>query len=595
MSPESSSIPGRWKTATIEAARGPMLEVTNPKCHTITVMASTQLMKTELINNIIGYHIHQDPCPILVIQPSDSMAETWATDRLDKMIRDTPVLTELVAKKLSKGKDGENLKHKKTFPGGSVTVIGARSPTELASRPIRIVLADEIDKYPLSAGKEGDPIKLAEERTATFFNRKCVRVCSPTVEGESRIAEEYLKGDQREFHGQCPYCLKYEKLRFKQIKYNPKDIKDDNVFYECSHCKVHWNESDRLKAISKGKYIAKKPFKGHASFHANKIASPWDTLAVLVNKYESSKNNPELLKTFYNTQLAETWKVKSDAPDYMRLYERRESYPQNKPNEKVMFLTAGVDVQGDRFEVEIVGWGKDKQSWSIDYRVIPCNTSDKTNWSLLDKILLETWNTTDGRQLQIKMMAVDTGYNTQYVYNWIRTKDPNRVRAVKGYDHIQMIFGKPSAVELNFEGKTVKNALQLWPIGVSLIKSEIYSLLKMEGPRKGEDKPGFCHFPQYDENYFKGLCSEHLIETRRKGRTVRVWEQFFTRNEPLDVRVYNRAAASMYGMDRFTEEDWQVLEGTYMIDNVTKSYSIDDEEPEYNDFWDRNSNRRGNY
>jgi phage terminase large subunit GpA-like protein len=189
LSAEASSIPGRWKTGNVEAARGPMLAVTDPRVRKITVMGPTQLLKTELINNVVGYFIDQDPAPMIVMQPTGKMAEAWSKDRLDKMLRDTPALAGRVKDKRSR--DSDNTILHKSFPGGHVTVVGSNSPSDLASRPVRVTLCDEVDKYPESAGKEGDPIKLIEERADTFWNSLSIRVCSPTINGRSRIESEY--------------------------------------------------------------------------------------------------------------------------------------------------------------------------------------------------------------------------------------------------------------------------------------------------------------------------------------------------------------------------------------------------------------------
>lgn len=592
LSPESSSVPGKWKTSTVEPARGPMLEVNNPRCRKITLMTCTQLMKTEFINNVVGYFIHQDPSPMIVMQPTKSLSETWSKERFDKMVRDTPVLSQAV---YVKGKtDSDNTIYNKTFPGGQLNIVSAGSPSELASRPVRVTLSDEIDKYPASSGKEGDPIKLIEERTDTFWNSLNIRACSPTIEGMSRIAEEFEAGDQRTYHGKCPHCNQYEELIFEQVKYDEDDI-DNTTYYECSKCTALWNEVDRINAIANGKYIAKKEFKGHASFKVNKLASPWNPLSLLVKKYLDAKDNSEKLKTFYNTQLAETYKLKADSPDHTRLYERREKYNINTVPKEVLFLTAGVDVQGNRLEMEIVGWGSDKQSWSIDYRVLSGQTSTKEPWNLLDKVINETWITEDRRELKILMTCVDTGFNTQHVYNWLRTHDVNRVRGIKGSDKLQMIFGKPSDVELNHNGQRIANATRIWNLGVNLLKSELYSWLKMPIPAEGKDPTGFCHFPEYEESYFEGLCSEQLVEVRKNGQKVYIWQKKINRNEPLDCRVYARAASSMLGIDRYNSE--QLFEMFGLVEeSVTKTGNIGngrDEEPEKNEFWDRTTGRRG--
>jgi phage terminase large subunit GpA-like protein len=561
LSSESSSQPGKWSTSKVEAARGPMLAATDPHVRKVTVMCSTQMLKTSLLENIIGYYIHLEPSPILVVQPTVSLAETFSKDRLDKMLRDTPVLRGIVGEK--KSRDSGNTVSHKQFPGGFVALVGANSPVDLASRPIRIALLDEVDKYPESAGKEGDPVRLVEERTATFRDSaKIVTVCSPTIEGRSRIEQDYVNGDRRVYCAPCPHCGEAEELLWDNVKWENDD--PETARYVCPKCKSGWTEIERLKAIGKGFYRATAPFTGHASFKVNKLASPWEPLSVLVRKYLESKDHPEKLKTFYNTQLAETWVEKGEAPDYQRLYERRELYAQNVLPEGVVFLTAGADVQKDRIEVEIVGWGRDKQSWSIDFRVLMGETAGEDVWNELSALLGEIWQTSTGQDLTIRMLAVDTGYNTQYVYNWVRKQAPDRVRAVKGSDSAQTIFGTPKDVDIARDGSKLKRAIKLWPVGVSVVKSELYGWLRLDKPEDGHaHPPGYCHFPQYDLEHFKRLCSEHYMKRTVNGRTAYRWEKMYERNEQLDCRVYARAAASMFGLDRFTSKDFDVLAGKF--------------------------------
>ncbi len=552
-----------------------MLAVTDPKVHTITVMGPTQLLKTELLNNIVGYYIHQDPAPIIVMQPTGKMAESWSKDRLDKMLRDCPALAGLVKDK--RGRDSENTILHKSFPGGHITVVGSNSPSDLASRPIRAVLCDEVDKYPMSAGKEGDPIKLIEERTDTFWNAMKVRVCSPTIHGRSRIEEEFELSDKRIFHGRCPHCNHLDELKWENVKWDDANP-EATAAYECSQCKKLWSESERIQAISNGSYVATATFSGHAGFKVNKIASPWQPIGVLVRKWMDAQDSPEKLKTFVNTQLAETWAEKGEVPEFKRLYERRELYPQNSLPDGVVFLTAGADVQKDRLEVEVVGWGKDKQSWSIDYRIIMGDTATDVPWKELDKILNETWKSHSGLEIQVRMIAVDSGYNTQHVYDWVRRHPSDRVRAVKGSDSLQMVFGQPKDIDISRDGNRLRRASKVWPVGVSVMKSELYSWLKLDGA--GDDGiylPGFCHFPQYDEAYFERLCSEQLVKKKVNGRSIHKWIKIHERNEPLDCRVYARAAASMFGIDRFTDKDWNVLLGHYELPTPKK---IEEKVPE---------------
>lgn len=603
LSPESSSIPGKWRTSNVEAARGPMLAVTDPKVKKITVMGPTQLLKTELINNIVGYFIHQDPAPMIVMQPTGKMAEAWSKDRLDKMLRDTPAIAGRVKDKRSR--DSDNTILHKSFPGGHITVVGSNSPSDLAMRPVRVVLCDEVDKYPESAGKEGDPIKLIEERSDTFWNALAVRVCSPTIQGRSRIEAEYELSDKRVYNGRCPHCNQLDELKWENVKWDEADPEGTSA-YVCSQCHTSWSETDRLKAIAAGEYVATASFNGHAGFKVNKLASPWQPVNVLVKKWLEANESPEKLKTFVNTQLAETWVEKGEVPEYKRLHERRELWSVNQLQPGVVFLTAGADVQKDRIELEVVGWGRDKQSWSVDYRIIMGDTGTAAPWVELDKVLSETWKTASGNEVQLRMLAIDSGYNTQHVYDWVRRHPADRVRAVKGSDHLQMAFGQPKDIDVARDGSRLRRVSKVWPVGVSVIKSELYSWLKLDGAGDdGKYLPGFCHFPQYDEDYFKRLCSEQLVKKTVNGRTLYRWIKIHERNEPLDCRIYARAAAAMFGIDRFSVVDWDRLEGKYDLPKPKVPVKPEGNSPEKktperreenpkSDFWAR-QNQKNNF
>jgi phage terminase large subunit GpA-like protein len=562
LSPEGSATPGKFYTSTVEAARGPMLAVTDPKVKKITVMGPTQLLKTELINNIVAYHIAEDPCPIVVMQPDYGLAETWSKDRFDPMVRDNPCLRGLIKDK--RQRDSGNEIFRKAYPGGQCSIVSAGSASDVASRPVKIVCCDEVDKYK-AIRKEGDPIKLITERTDTFVGAKIICVCSPTVDGSSRIQAEYNESDKRVFCGRCPHCDQLDHLKWENVHWENNDPL--TAYYKCGQCQKPWTEIERLKAISKAEYVATAPFKGHAGFHVNKIASPFKPLSDLVEKFLAAvrSNDPEILKTFWNTQMAECWKEKGEKPDYMRLYERREDYTIGTvPNDNIVFLTAGADVQKDRIECEVVGWCKDRQSFSIDYIITIGETHLPDTWIRFQQAVLDrTYLSPSGRQLQVAMIAVDSGFNTQHVYDWVRTQSALRVRAIKGLASLATITGMPKDVEFNYNGQRMQRAIKLWTVGTDRVKTELYAQLKMNGA--GDDgifQPGFCHFPQYDEQYFKGICAEQLVEKKAKGKVIgHSFEKHFERNEPLDCRVYARAAANMFGLDRFTEVEWQMLLG----------------------------------
>lgn len=551
-----NAFPGRWKTSRVEPAREPMLACTDPNVKRVVIMSCTQLLKSELINNLIGYHIHLDPAPMILMQPTIATAQAYSKDRIDPMIEETPVLKDLVSAK--KSRDSGNTMLYKGFPGGYLTLVGSNSPSELASRPVRMVLCDEVSRYESSAADEGDPINLIAERTATFFNSKMVICSTPTIKDLCRIEYEYELTDKRVFCAPCPECDHAEELKWENVKWTDDD--HETAHYQCPECHHKWSETERKRAISKGFYQATAPFNGAAGFKVNKIASPWEPLSILVKKYLDSKDDPEKYKPFLNTQLAQTYEEAGEAPEHMRLYERRETYDANTCPKGVGFLTAGVDIQKNRIEVEIVGWGKNKESWSIDYRVIMGETTTETPWLELDKILSETWKLDSGLSARIRVMAIDCGYNTQHVYNWARKHPSDRVMVVKGRDNQDSIVGHPKAVDLNHQGKRINRPVNVWPVGVSMLKSELYGYLFLSvNGETGEYPPGYCHFPQYDEEYFKQLTAEQLVTKKIEGKSIQRWVKKYDRNEALDCRVYARAAAHRFGVDRFQDDHWEIL------------------------------------
>lgn len=583
---ESAAEPGRWKTSRVGVARGPMEAVSDPAVHTVSVMCCTQLLKTELILNTIGYYVHQDPAPMIVMQPTVGLAEAFSKDRVTPMVRDTPVLTGKIAE--AKSRDSGNTILHKQFAGGHLTMIGANAPGDLAMRPVRIVLCDEVDKYPVSAGEEGDPIKLLSERAATFWNHKRIFVCSPTIEptehGGSRIAREYGNSDERVFEVDCPHCDHRHEMHWRNVLW--PDGEPEKAMYHCPECGAGWTEPQRQRAIKdaserpmttpaiRGAFYegygwrATKPFKGHAGFRASKLASPWETMPQLAQKFVEAQASQQLLKTFINTQLAETWKEKGEAPEWKRLYERREEYPRNVIPMRGLMLTAGVDVQKDRLEVEVLAVGRNLQTWSIDYRVLLGDTAslDSECWKQLASMLVEEWPHECGARMRLDRMGVDSGYNTQTVYNFVRKHGrAGRVMATKGQEVAPVLIGIPQAREAKVNGKRAQRGVKIWHIGLNIAKSELYGFLRMERPDDA-DAPmpqGWCHFPQYDEEYFKMLTAEQTVARfdKRRGTTRYEWVKKRERNEALDCRIIARAVASQCGADRWTEQHWQEREG----------------------------------
>jgi len=573
LSSKASAEPGRWSTDRTPYLRAPM-DALSPSdaCEVVVLLFGSQLGKTETGLNWVGSIIDLAPGPMLMVQPTDKMSDKVVNQRLDPAIKDSPRLASKVSTK--KSRDGSNSMEQKDFDGGTLMLSGANSASNLASMPVRYLFMDEVDRYPLDVGDEGDPVSLARARTRTFGNSKELVTSTPTTEGSSRVQAEYDLTDQAEFYVPCPDCAHFQTLKFKSLTFDSDGMKRDrgelpeDVTYQCEECGVLIPEYEKTKMLSRGVWRSKKPhIKRRKGFFLNSLYSPlgWYSWAQIAADWMDAQGPENLtnLKTFINTVLAQTWKEKGDAPDWERLYRRRSSYDFGVCPEGVLFLTAGVDIQRDRIEIEIVGWGRSKRSWSVDYIVIPGKTTDTEVWAQLWAFLEMTWKVTGSeRKIPIERMAVDSSDQTQMVYNEVRSQPAARVMAIKGSDTQALTVGPPKPMDIDFNGRKFARGVNLWSVGVSIIKEEIYGWLRLEPPLEDDEEfpPGWCEFPQYKKEFFRSLTAEEKVKRITRGRVRYAWEVKYERNEALDCRVYARAAAYVYGLDRFQDEQFKQLE-----------------------------------
>lgn len=572
---EASAHVGQWETRPYQ--REPFDAYNDPRVKRLVVMSAVQMLKTELQLNIIGQTIHSRPAPVLMVLPRDEDCDTFSKLRLAPMLRDTPCLRDRVAE--SKSRSSGNTIDQKMFPGGHLRIVAAGSPANLAALPIKVLLCDEIDKFPPSAGPEGDPITLAEGRTAEFPDAKVVLTCSPTVSGYSAIEKAYNESDKREYEVPCPHCGEFQFLKWARVQWDDtlpsKKKQSESAKYVCEHCNGEWNDSQRWRAVNAGRYRATEPFAGIAGFRISQLSSIRKRLSQLVLQFLRAKDDVEQLKAFFNTVLAETWVDRGEAPDYEKLLARREHYPIGVIPSGAVFLTAGADVQRDRIEIEIVGWGRNRESWSIDYRILEGKTSEPEVWAELEKVARETFPLSAGgrTELPIARLFIDSGdgTTTNDVYNWCRQQSPAQVCAIKGDGRGDLPVSERRPVDVTVGGKRFKRGLHIRHVNSSFFKAEFYADLRKRQPTSEElaqgwnYPPGYCHFPEgknYGDEHFKQIVAEQLISiVNRKTKRVRMeWQQLRPRNEALDCRVYARAAAWDYGMDRFQEKHWKMIE-----------------------------------
>ena len=585
LSQRAASEPGRWRTSRTPYLKE-IMDCLSPasKVERVVFMKGSQVGGTECGNNWIGYVIHQAPGPMMAVAPTVELAKRNSKQRIEPQIEDSPVLRDRV--KPARSRDSGNTILSKEFPGGVLVLTGANSAVGLRSMPARYLFLDEVDGYPGDVEGEGDPILLAERRASTFQRRKVLLVSTPKIKGLSRIEHEYETSDQRRYFVPCPECEEYQTLRFECLVW-PKG-KPEQAAYCCEHCGSLIEEHCKTAMLEAGEWrptAQKVKPEGDespgpndiggdgrtAGFHLSSLYSPvgwfsWADAAVL---FEASKKNPELLKGFVNTVLGETWVETGEAPDWQRLYDRRERWPAGTVPAGGLFLTAGADVQKDRIEVDVWAWGRGLESWLIDHIVIEGGPERDESWAALDRLLSRVWPHEGGAALGLAKLAIDTGYEKIPVYAWARRAGVQvaPVRGNKSFDQSSPVSG-PSYVDASDGGKKLRRGARLYSVAVSAFKIETYRFLRLERPTDEERAggrtypPGTVHLPHWvEDEWLKQFVAEQLITVRtRRGFPRHEWQKLRERNEALDCRVYARAAAWIEGADRWGEAKWAALE-----------------------------------
>lgn len=565
LSRENSAEAGPWRNARTPYLVEIMDAFTDPKVDKISLVASSQIGKSELELNIIGYIIDQDPGSILYIQPTVDDAKKFSRLRIAPMIRDSLTLRQKVAD--VKSRDSGNTMLQKSFPGGMLTIVGSNSASGLASTPAKYVLGDERDRWALSAGTEGDPWALAEARTTTFYNSKMVDVSTPTDKETSPIAKSFNEGTRERWCHKCPHCGEYSNIIFDNIKFDfdtvgsgrKKDYIINSVSWSCPECGCLSTEEEMRRQPAE--WIAENPeayAKGHRSFWLNAFSSPWQAWSKVVYSFLIARKDPQRLKVVYNTMLGELWEDRGDLEDEDTMLGRREDYGHREDGtpvelpDGVLALTCGVDTQDDRLEYEVLGHGHYGETWGIKKGIIIGDPAYDDPWRRLDDVLEHVYRFRDGKGLTIARTFVDSGgHKTQHVYTQCRARLNRRVFAIKGQGGDGIPFTKPpSKVKIVVNGRAMGQTW-LYSLGVDAGKADIFAALKVQ-----EAGPKFCHFPKgeergYDTAFFNGLLSEKLVMRSDRGRTRWAWVKLpgHERNEALDCRNYALAAFRSWDPD----------------------------------------------
>lgn len=559
LSQKASAEPGKWRTSRTPYLKE-IMDCLSPYSgiERVVFMKGAQIGGTEVGNNFLGYIVHLSPGPVMLVMPTVDGAKRTSKTRIDPMFAAIPELKGVISDRRSK--DASNTTLMKEFQGGVLVLTGANSAIGLRSMPVRYIFLDEIDAYKGDVEGEGDPVNLAIKRTSTFNRRKIFMVSTPTIQSVSRIEYEYEQSDQRHYMVPCPYCNKRQSLKWKQIHWGNND--PQTAVYICEHCGGIIEEHLKTWMLENGVWEKSNPSSKIAGFHLSSLYSPvgWFSWADAVKQFLDAKNKDNLLKVWVNTVLGETWFEKGEAPEWQILFDKREDYQQEIVPSGGLFLTAGADVQKDRIECEVVAWGRNRESWSVGYFIINGDTAREDVWNELTEFSRRYFEHSSGAMLPISRFAIDSGFATQQVYNWVRKQPLNFAMAVKGTDSGVTPLGLPTKVDLNINGKKLRRGAKVWSVGTSILKSELYQFLRLTQNEDESFPAGYCHFPKYDSEYFKQLTAEQLVTKVVRGYQKREWQKTRERNEALDCRVYARAASISFGIEQFTETKWRNLE-----------------------------------
>lgn len=547
---------------------------TDPETAQVSCRKSSRIGYSTILQSFLAYRIRFDPARSLIYQPTIDDAEKYSRDDLD------PVLQWDIVREVAtfKPRHADNQIRAKRYKGGWIQIKGANSPKEFRRVTADDVFLEECDGYPWASKEEGDPARLAYKRNLTSPRRFSAAGSTPKVAGFSRIDTMFEAGSQEFRYVPCPHCGHMQILLFGDgtgagIRWAPKE-NPTRAWYQCAECDEEIDEEHKPWMDENGEWRAHNPaaFPRHRSFHiwAAYSQHPGAAWLEIAREFMEVRKDPNLLRTFVNQVLGEAWQERGEAPEWERLYDRREmAMPIGKPPAWAGFLVGAADVQraaGGRIELDVWAFGSGRRRALVEHIVVEGSIADKATWAKLDAEVARTWTTPDGRSLRLARVGIDSGdgENTQFVYTWAR-RNPGFAMALKGRDTLaasQPVAG-PTWVDVTVGGRKIQKGVKLWTVGTSLLKLELYGQLQLEPPRNAEEEypEGYIYLPDgVSDEWVKQLVAEQLVTVKlRNGRVRREWKQTRDRNEALDMAVYARAVAITLGVDRLTDREWKKL------------------------------------
>ena len=558
---KGASEPGPWRTSRVPFLREIMdcLSSQHP-CREVVFKKSTQVGGTEVGLNWLGYAMDHAPGPMLAVLPTVEVGQRWSKQRLASMIEASPQLSRLIASSASR--DGGNTMTMKEFAGDGMLIVGgANSAASLASMPIKYLLLDEIDKYPAEVDEEGDPVDLAKKRTTTFPRRKIFKISSPTIKSLSRIEKDWLESDQRSYHVACPHCEARQPLIWENVTW--PEGEPEKAKYRCGECSVLIDEHHKTAMLAGGVWVAKFPDREIAGFHINALYTPLglgDTWAQHAADYLRVKSDPARFKVFYGSVLGECFEDENEQLDWQALKERAEPYALRTVPVGCLFMCAGVDVQKDRIEVQLRGFGEGGNRWTIDWHYIPGDPTRSEVWEKLDEYLSRSLTNAFGISMKIAATAIDSGYLTQEVYNFCRIRKHRNIFVIKGgHGFSQQLLKRPSKKDFKRNGGVVKGGAEVYEVSVNTGKQMLYARLHSDGKHPAAHRlEHFSH--ELPDDYFMQYTSE--VFDPRKRTYVKLKDRH---NEALDTANYAEAIAHhpVVRVQAMRESDWKKLRDVF--------------------------------
>lgn len=545
-----TNAPGKWRTTLTPYLRDIMDDLSeHSPVRAVVFCKSAGVGGTEAMFNWLGYVMdHLGNKDLMVVVPTLELRDRSFNPRLAKMIDESPTLAALVSRASRSSANRVDILEY----GAHARVIkaGANSADSLRSDHLPYVICDEVDAYKWDVGQEGDPMTLIENRQRTFSRAKTLLISTPTVDGESRISQAYEHSDRRRYQVPCPHCGEFQPLVMAQLKYRTaideaaapgdKHRTVESAWYVCRDCGAETQEGEKPAMLAAGRWVADRPWiKRTHGYHINALYAPIGlglTWKAVAQKWVDAQDDTTRLKAFVNTYLGEVWREEGDGADADSILARVEQYTREslEKSGRLLRVVAGIDVQKDRLELSLFGFGAGEEAWALDHLILPGDTAAPDVWSDLDDAL---------RDARVTRAAIDSGYNTSMVTAFcLRRPWALPIKGVTGRGRPLLEDERRRRQRLRVRRK---KGMPIEPIGVDQGKALIYARLKITKPG-----PGYIHFPaapEFDDEYFAQLAGEELRTRTRAGRPVSEWVQIRPRNEALDCAVYALAACRLAG------------------------------------------------